>query len=317
MSLAMDRSPPRKFRRKSDRSSELDRLTANLTERQVEELVDRMGLTELTRQLPPVLRKLVLAAQRLARDNPPIPVRVFLSVLIYATDHPSSPPTPPPASPEPPTTPVRPRAARSTPTTPQTSGYIVSSPSKVGVTATWFEAGALTQGVPGSSVRGQGKTRLRRKSPAGAYTVFYGGEVGVFEKWDDVQRSISGHDVAIHASFPSIATADAALEFARSKGWTADSTPPSTATVSPLPLPSSYDDNPLNLTSTASLWYAICRGVVPGVYRSWLECGLNTIGVKGNLCSSFASREAAETAFTQASKNGWVSALSRPLSSPL
>ncbi|KAJ6624294.1 hypothetical protein B0H10DRAFT_1943206 [Mycena sp. CBHHK59/15] len=255
--------------------AELDRLTANLTEVNI--------------------------------HGAPVPVRVFLSVLIYATDHPSSPPTPPPASPEPPTTPVRPRAARSTPTTPQTSGYIVSSPSKVGVTATWFEAGALTQGVPGSSVRGQGKTRLRANPPL----------VGVFEKWDDVQRSISGHGVAIHASFPSIATADAALEFARSKGWTADSTPPSTATVSPLPLPSSYDDNPLNLMSTASLWYAVCRGVVPGVYRSWLECGLNTIGVKGNLCSSFASREAAETAFTQASKNGWVSALSRPLSSPL
>jgi hypothetical protein len=113
--------------------------------------------------------------------------------------------------------------------------------------------------------------------------------------------------MAIHQGYSSIAAAEAALQYARAKGWTADSTP---ATGTPLLLSPSYEDNPLN-AGASHLWYAVCRGVVPGVYRTYLECSLNTKGIRGNLCASFASREEAETAFAQAVQNEWVQAIAR------
>lgn len=225
------------------------------------------------------------------------------------------PATPPPASPEPPATPVKVRTTKSSPTTPQRTaangGYDVESPTKVGCVVTWFEAGSLTQGVPRASVRASsGGCRRSRKAAANVYAVFYGGEVGSFEEWTDVQRSINGHGVAIHAGFPTLQAAEAALADARTKGWTADSSPPASSSDSPLAPPGRYEDNPLSHGSTGS-WYAVCRGVVPGVYRSYLECTLNTVGVRGNLCASFATRAEAESAFAQAQKANFVRTLSR------
>ncbi|KAJ7829915.1 hypothetical protein B0H13DRAFT_1655410, partial [Mycena leptocephala] len=143
-----------------------------------------------------------------------------------------------------------------------------------------------------------------------AYAVFYGGEVGVFELWADVQHSITGHGLAIHAGYISLDAATAALEYARSKGWTADSVPP-TPNNAPLPLPFSYEDNPLNSSSSRDVWYVVCRGIAPGVYRSTLECSLNISGVKGNLFSSFTNQEEAESAYRQALAQGWVRTLRR------
>ncbi|KAJ7847059.1 hypothetical protein B0H13DRAFT_2362612 [Mycena leptocephala] len=89
---------------------------------------------------------------------------------------------------------------------------------------------------------------------AGAHVVFYGGEVGSFENWADAQRSITGHGLAIHAGFPSLQDAEAALVYARTKGWTADSSPlhlhlphlsspPATTKTTPsIAVPSAHDD---------------------------------------------------------------------------
>ncbi|KAJ7196875.1 hypothetical protein GGX14DRAFT_329909, partial [Mycena pura] len=130
------------------------------------------------------------------------------------------------------------------------------------------------------------------------YTVFYGGEIGVFEAWPDVKRSITGHGLAIYAGFPSLQAVQAALDYARTMGWTADSHP--SDVTSPLPTPASYEDNPLNSSCSANQWYVVCRGVVPGVYKSYLECSLNTVGVKGNLCCSFETRAEAESVYADA-----------------
>jgi viroplasmin and RNaseH domain-containing protein len=139
--------------------------------------------------------------------------------------------------------------------------------------------------------------------------VFYGGHVGMFESWADVQRSTTGHGLAIHGGYTSLDAATAALEYARSKGWTADSTLP--IPNAPLPLPSSYDDNPLNSGSSRNVWYAVARGISPGVYRSYLECSLNISGVKGSLFSSFENWAEAESAYGQAVGQGWVRTLRR------
>jgi hypothetical protein len=52
-------------------TDELERLVGHLTEPQMEELVDLLGLSELARQLPPVLVKVMKAAQRIIREGPP------------------------------------------------------------------------------------------------------------------------------------------------------------------------------------------------------------------------------------------------------
>ncbi|KAJ7709327.1 hypothetical protein B0H16DRAFT_1745867 [Mycena metata] len=190
----------------------------------------------------------------------------------------------------------------------QGRSYIVESPTKSGRVVGWFEAGSLTQGVPGkTSVRSVGSRHKNRKPRSAAWAVFYGGEVGVFTVWDATQRSITGHGLTIYAGYPSEEAARAAFQYARDRGWTADSEP-TVATSLP---PSAHEDNPLNSGSPSDVWYGVCRGLAPGVYRSWLECSLNTSGVKGNLCASFPTRADAEAVFVQAQAPGHVKYLSR------
>ncbi|KAJ6463809.1 hypothetical protein C8R47DRAFT_1224966 [Mycena vitilis] len=321
-------------------AAELEALIAPLSNAQLDELVELMGLGDLARQLPPLLGRIMTSAQRIVRNRPPEyddhidsiirnmrvvdidenpptpppPVSPELPHVVYIDD---DPPTPPPASPEPPQTPEKKRVTRSTPSTPRTKGYDVVSPTKTGRAGTWFEAGALTQGVRGAAVRAAagGTLSARRNKRSGAYGVFFGGEVGVFEKWSDTQRATTGHGLAIYHGFIDPTSAHAALAFARSKGWTGDSSAPSTAptqSASPLPFATSYNENPLNSGTTKNLWYAVCRGVVPGIYRSYLECALNTCGVKGNLSCAFDTREEAEAALLAAYNDGYVRAIARP-----
>ncbi|KAJ7940754.1 hypothetical protein B0H13DRAFT_1585975, partial [Mycena leptocephala] len=139
------------------------------------------------------------------------------------------------------------------------------------------------------------------------YVVFYGREVAVFQCWPDAQRSITGAGLAIHAGYPSMEAGLATLNYARSMGWTADSTSAHGATH---PTPS-IEPNPLNASSKSNVWYVVCRGVVPGVYRSFLECSLNTSGVKGNMCNRFTTLKDAESAFDEALKSGWVRSIPR------
>ncbi|KAJ6450443.1 hypothetical protein C8R47DRAFT_1230258 [Mycena vitilis] len=314
-----ERIPPR----------ELEKLLGHLSTAQLEAVVDVMGLGELARELPPVLLKVLLIYQRRlatkpAEDDDDIDALIRkMDAAEFLRNAPKTPPAAspelppsspelPPSSPELPPSPPAPRASRSTPSTParRKAGYDVVSPTKTGRVVSWLEAGSLTQGVRGASVKSSG-SRARRRSPCEAYVVFYGGEIGAFKDWADVQRSITGNGIAIHAGFPSMDTANAAIDYARARGWTGDSTTPPDSSSTPLPLPSSYADNPLTCGAT-DLWYAVCRDVVPGVYRTYLECALNTVGIKGNLCASFPSMQDAEAAFASAHKGGILRMLTRP-----
>jgi hypothetical protein len=139
--------------------------------------------------------------------------------------------------------------------------------------------------------------------------VFFGGEVAVFEDWGGVARSTTGHGLTIHAGYPSVAAAQAALDYARSKGWTSDTYADIAANPNPVPT-TSHDENPLN-SGAAGTWYAVAHGAIPGVYGSYLECALNTSGIKGNLAASFPTRALAEKAYAQASAAGFVRTIPR------
>ncbi|KAJ7716566.1 hypothetical protein B0H16DRAFT_1741229 [Mycena metata] len=291
-------------------AEELDSLTARLFDSELDELIRRVGINSLVSQLPPIFHRVLLSAQRVGRDassdygdSIDDLVRNFDEIDLLETS------TPPPSSPEPPITPPRPRQARSTPLTPQTAPhYTYSSPAGAGRTISWFQAGALTQGVPNASVHGVGTSRPRSRPKSAAYTIFFGGEIGTFTSWTDVQPRIGGHGIAIFAGYPSLAAADAALAYARARGWTGDSNPPPYDAHPPVP--SNFDDNPFN-EGSPQRWYVVCRGVAPGLYRSFLECSLNVSGIKGSLHNSWDTREDAEYAFNYAERAGLVRSIER------
>ncbi|KAJ7649149.1 hypothetical protein DFH06DRAFT_1332170 [Mycena polygramma] len=304
-------------------SKELEQLVAQLSVPDLEKVVDAMGLTELARALPPVLLKVLIIYQRKLASKPPADddeidalIRSMDAAEFLRGSH-----TPPPASPELPPSPAAPRVSRSTPSTPhgpaRTPGYEVSSPTKSGHVVSWLEAGSLSQGVRGASAKKSAASRSRARSRPGAYAVFFGGRVGAFTDWADVQASITGNGLAIHCGFPGMPEAEAAVDYARTLGWTADSTAPTHVSSTPVPashpdnLPASYPDNPLTCGADPDVWYAVCRGLVPGVYRSWVECALNTVGIKGNLCSSFPTQSAAEKAYGDVHKSGYTRVLTR------
>ncbi|KAJ7665346.1 hypothetical protein DFH06DRAFT_1323741 [Mycena polygramma] len=312
-------------------ADELERLTAHLTEAQLEEVINLLGLGDLARQLPPVLLKIMRVAKHIASARPPeydddvdrLARNLDLVAIAEALD--ISPEaetaTPPPSSPEVPQTPVKPVTAKSAPSTPRATArgrtYAVDSPTKVGSTVCWLEAGALTQGVSGASVRATGKSHPRSRKKSEAYVVFYGGKIDVFTVWADVQRSITGNGLAIQCGFPTEEAAHAALAYARSKGWTGDSAVPPAPTGARVPATRNhYEENPLTCGSNG-LWYVVCRGVEPGIYRSHLECSLNVTGVRGSLFRAFETAEEAEAAFASAVKTKWNTPKHSPTMLPL
>jgi hypothetical protein len=63
------------------------------------------------------------------------------------------------------------------------SQYIVESPAPSGLTDRWFEAGSLTQGVPGAAAQKVTPGRSRTRHSYKVYVLFYGGKVDVFTSW--------------------------------------------------------------------------------------------------------------------------------------
>ncbi|KAJ7752279.1 hypothetical protein B0H16DRAFT_1723625 [Mycena metata] len=293
-------------------ADELEALTSHISEAQLDDVIRRLGVGIFVRQLPPTFHRVLSAVRRVARDPSPA-YDEDIDDLVHDFDEQSlETSTPPPSSPEPPVTPPRARQVQSTPSTPQTGAqYEYTSPTATGRTLSWFQAGALTQGVPGASVRTVRGHPSRSHSTrrAAAYAVFFGGEIGVFTSWADVESRIKGHGLAIYGGYASAEAAVAALHYAREKGWTGDSNPPP-YNAGP-PIPSQLHDNPLNAGTDNTNWYAVCRGIAPGVYRSWLECSLNVSGVKNSLHAAYNTRAKAEEAFNLALRRGLVKTLVR------
>ncbi|KAJ7256423.1 hypothetical protein C8J57DRAFT_1235796 [Mycena rebaudengoi] len=168
--------------------------------------------------------------------------------------------------------------------------------SKSGHTANWFEAGSLTQGIPGTSVQSTSPchSRSNKGNKFAAYVIFYSGKVAVFNTWPQVQPWITGHGPAVYSGFPTVATTEAALIYARAKGWTADTTPP-TPTAPPSDRPFfSYEECPLNS---------------PFDHGPCLECNLNVCGVPGALFKSFPARQAAENALWEAHRDNLMKSI--------
>ncbi|KAJ7035428.1 hypothetical protein C8F04DRAFT_1258980 [Mycena alexandri] len=211
---------------------------------------------------------------------------------------PPPPPLPPNYSPPVPTTPARPNSRV----------YQFQTPTRSGRTREWSEASHHTQGVPHALVRTIQSPTTPRTKKRGAYTVFYGRQPGVFKHWFGVggaQVQVTGVPSAVHQGYATVAEAEAAFNYALERSWVAvrGSRPPSPSelpqtAIPTLPLPQDLTvsiHNPLHGASPSTpKWYIVYTGISPGIYASYLECALNTLGLSSARYDSADSREEAE-----------------------
>ncbi|KAJ7830020.1 hypothetical protein B0H14DRAFT_3465213 [Mycena olivaceomarginata] len=153
-------------------------------------------------------------------------------------------------------------------------------------------AGTATQGVAGRHVH-RVQTAKKKKTKKAAYVVFHGWAPNVYRKWADARLAVSGCSNSIHHGYSTVAEAEAAFSYARSRGWTRTKT---MTVVNPLHGTEDLDNT----------WFIVYRGIKPGVYHSLLEALLNTTGVSNSLYQAEPTKEAAFRRYRTAVRRGEV-----------
>ncbi|KAJ7152747.1 hypothetical protein C8R43DRAFT_1127201 [Mycena crocata] len=218
------------------------------------------------------------------------------------------PRTPPPLPQSPSTLPPRhtfPSTRARTYTTPnaeRSTIYHIQSPNFETFTRHWSTAGAATQGVAGAHVHAvqMPSPSKYKHSKKAAYVVFVGTNYGVFLTWAETRALVNGVSGCIFRGYTTLAEARAAFAYAEARQWIRIAGTPPTVGID-VPQPNMSYHNPLNGNETLdSLWYVVYRGIFPGVYRSHLECQLNTLGVPGSLFESVVGQARALAKFARA-----------------
>ncbi|KAJ7764953.1 hypothetical protein DFH07DRAFT_770228 [Mycena maculata] len=195
--------------------------------------------------------------------------------------------------------------------------YLYESPTQRAQSPNWSTAGTATQGVSGARVRAftpaspdkkQRKTNGPKKA---AYVVFCGLQPGVFLTWSEVDPLVTG---VPHSIFRGYTTVPVAFAYAEERGWVRRTGSPAASAISVLPTPMT-DNSRNHLNGPENLddkWYVVYRGINPGVYRSHLECQLNTVGLSNALHESVVGRPAALAKFAAARSRNEVSEVLPP-----
>ncbi|KAJ7704199.1 hypothetical protein B0H16DRAFT_1482688 [Mycena metata] len=215
---------------------------------------------------------------------------------------PTSPQTPPPAQPHVPTErhtfPSLPsRSVRA-----QQTIYQFELPTRRGYSTDWSTAGFATQAVPGARVHAVQRLGSKKKKSGKKPPTSYSAVVHVA-----FSRRVTGVPNSIFRGYPTVSEAQAAFEYANSRGWIRFADRPVTSGIARLPQPINIQDtlNALNNdTDFDGRWYIVYRGITPGVYRSHLESQLNTVGVQGALHESVEGLSAAIEKYTNATSRG-------------
>nr|GAT43315.1 predicted protein [Mycena chlorophos] len=91
---------------------------------------------------------------------------------------------------------------------------------------------------------------------------------------------------AVYKAYVNIAEAETAFEYARQRGYTTTSPqrglllPVDQIPKSALQQDGTIDAARLTPCATDEEWYVVYKGVNPGLYPTYLECALNTCGVR-------------------------------------
>ncbi|KAJ7680864.1 hypothetical protein DFH06DRAFT_1315599 [Mycena polygramma] len=224
-------------------------------------------------------------------------------------------PTPPrPSSPRPSTPDRRP----STPPRPSSTQrlYSYSSPTKSGLTQDWSEAAHATVGIPNASSH-RLTPRRRKNKGTKTYVVFFGRVPGWYNTWAEVEALTQGVRGVLHQSYPTPSDAEAAFHYAEARLWTGVCTDSPQSSIPcahllprQLPMPVS---GPQTNSLHSGMWYTVYKGLAPGVYQSFLECGLNTAGIPGATYDAASSMDVASERFLNARRKGEVLTLSFPV----
>ncbi|KAJ6474622.1 hypothetical protein C8R47DRAFT_1221023 [Mycena vitilis] len=144
----------------------------------------------------------------------------------------------------------------------------------------------------------------RQPKKTKVYAVFFGITPGWYPGWDVAQPLVSGVHGSVFLSYPSELTARAAFEYAQSKSWTGvcsdRSVPYEAVPHHELPTPATEPLTPLH----CGTWYIVYKGIAPGVYQSFLECALNTVGICGSTYDSARDKNAALASFARSMARG-------------
>ncbi|KAJ7715978.1 hypothetical protein B0H16DRAFT_1741600 [Mycena metata] len=147
------------------------------------------------------------------------------------------------------------------------------------------------------------------------YTYSSPSHSGVTATWSQAEPQVKGARPALYQGYSTRAAADAAFNYAVDHRWTrvcGSVASPLDFTVQQAPLGSL--PTPASLAAVPSplhgvqdgLWYVVFCGITPGVYESYLEVGLNTLGIPCAAHASFPTKNRAIGEFQEALEKGFV-----------
>ncbi|KAJ7655761.1 hypothetical protein DFH06DRAFT_1329193 [Mycena polygramma] len=257
-------------------------------------------------EMPSLEHQLVALSLDDSRSPSPASLSSSSASTEYFSDN--EPNTPPPSPPPSPRTPPRPSAAA-----PSTGALLQSpspsrlyrfgSPGNQALTQDWSEAAHATIGRRDLTVQ-RVSASPRKPKKTKAYAVFFGLTPGWYLSWDIAGPLVTGVTGSIYLAYPSEPAARAAFEYAQSKSWTGvctgRSVPYEAVPHHGLPTPATEPLTPLH----CGTWYVVYKGIVPGVYQSFVECGLNTVGIAGATYDCSEDKDTALGNFARATTKG-------------
>ncbi|KAJ7601821.1 hypothetical protein DFH06DRAFT_1352007 [Mycena polygramma] len=192
----------------------------------------------------------------------------------------------------------------------------------ISVTSHWSEAASQTQGIAGCRpVLLTKKNKKKSRTPKGGYAVFRGRQPGAYPDWNTAEQHVRGASGAVCQGYPTFDGAQAAYDYAFSRSWTRVCTSrpasPGLTTSAAIPaLPTSADleqRNPLHGYAEGDddkqKWYVVYAGIDPGVYQSYIECALNTVGLSNAAFDSADDKDTAVAMYTFAVEHGDIRVL--------
>ncbi|KAH8794366.1 hypothetical protein DL96DRAFT_1724404 [Flagelloscypha sp. PMI_526] len=130
------------------------------------------------------------------------------------------------------------------------------------------------------------------------YVVFTGRYLGIYTRVSHVKEILKAEPFSIVTDYPSHRHAHEAWDYAYENGFTTRGSPPELGRHLDKPgfhRPGAqvYCVSPL----TTNRFYAVIKGICPGIYGSWLEAALQIHGVAGAQCRRFLSWDKAQAYF--------------------
>ncbi|KAF8892747.1 hypothetical protein CPB85DRAFT_1257650 [Mucidula mucida] len=134
--------------------------------------------------------------------------------------------------------------------------------------------------------------RKKSRRKAQVFVVFIGRVPGVYRTWPETESQVSGETCSLYLSYLTLEFARAAYAYAQAREWvhtSAAMAPRAFQRVTLLhpPLLEHLESNPTAAGVAAARWYVVYAGIQPGIYRTFVESGMNWISVPGAAQESF------------------------------